>query len=234
MLKQTFDIVFLCKFDKISTAFLSINDFAAFIVSGGYSAFFFFFSLLLLTSLSAAFNVLLHKIKSEQRVDRVRYVLLVASCILVLTLSLLTNSSVKTHDLLTAIIQNLWFLPYLLTASITERDFSRGIINIKDNSFKLKLFILVILFFVLTAAEWIYFKRPQGYARLSLVVGAWLCLYIAILSTQKVPAFIQFLSKCSLGIYGFHVFFLEVTPTFESFSKLIPGLGSIVRFSLVQ
>jgi surface polysaccharide O-acyltransferase-like enzyme len=45
------------------------------------------------------------------------------------------------------------------------------------------------------------------YMRLSLIFGSWLLLYLTLLSKQAVPAIVKFISKCSLGIYGFHVFF---------------------------
>jgi len=231
ILKLVFDAVVLRKTDKLIEEFSSGENFISFVISGGSSAFYFFFSLLFLTALAEGFRLALFRIKSDLSKDRIRYFCLINSCILVFSFPVIVAMT-GNHNWLTAIGNPLCFLSFIFTASISQQEFSKGGINLSKKSFKLKLWTLAFLFLVFTLLEWIFYTKFPHYARVSLVFGSWLLLYSALLSTQKVPKLIRFLSGCSLGIYGFHVFILDITPSFESFSEVLPSSDPLIRFAI--
>jgi hypothetical protein len=118
----------------------------------------------------------------------------------------------------------------VFTTAIAVQEIKQGKLNRITPSIQLKLWGLLVLFLTFTILEWNLFEKFPQYSRLSLVFGSWLLLYLALLSAQKSPPIIQFLSGCSLGIYGLHVFFTDHTLFLESTSEIVPGTGPLIRF----
>ena len=103
---------------------------------------------------------------------------------------------------------------------------------------KLKLCKLCALCLFLIVFEWVVFANISfssklfNYSRLSLVLSSWLIIYLILLSARKPSVIVRFLSGCSLGIYGFHTFFLDSTKFLDNLSQVIPGLGTATEFLL--
>lgn len=205
----------------------SLKMFAYFIVSGNSTPYFFFFSLIFVTVLAEILVLLFERLKNTSAKSNLSYCLLFASCILVFTFStidpIIKHTGIQSS--LLDFINNLtrWdytpfnFLPYVFTTAITVQQYNEGKLTKFTKSLKLKLYCLLFLTIMFVTLEWTWTDKQlliqvdQGpldhYMRLSLVFGSWLLLYLALLSKQAVPEIVKFISKCSLGIYGFHVFF---------------------------
>lgn len=241
-----FDILFIGGMERIAKATSSIKAFLEFIVSGNSTPYFFFFSLIFVTVIAEILVLLFSKIEKPATKISITYCLLFASCILVFSFStvqpLLKYTGIQSSFL--NYINNLagWdytpvnFLPYAFTAAITVQEYKEGKLAKLTKALKRKLYGLLALTLFFFGLEWILTSNglliqvDQGpldhYLRLSLVFGSWLFLYWALISKSKVPAIVKFLSDCSLGIYGFHVFF-----TFEKPLPLgsIPVLGNLFQ-----
>ncbi len=133
---------------------------------------------------------------------------------------------------------------------ITAQEHAQGKLATMTRSLKRKLWSLLGLTLLFFALEWILTSNRlliqvdqaplDHYLRLSLVFGSWLLFYLALLTTKKPSAITQFLSTCSLGIYGFHVFFifkrpipLQSIPILGNLFHALPVLEILTRFSLI-
>lgn len=249
-LKVLFDIFVRGKSERFARVISSPRSIIEFIISGSQSPFFFFFSLIFLTTIATIIITLLKKTEKTSKLI-ISYGLLFFSCVLTFSLSV-TEIVVDavTDDAKTGIVNSIssiafWdynpicFLPYLFTAFIVIQEFKEGKLNSWSSYVNLKLCVLLSLFIFFTILEWHLFEKLLHYSRLSLVFCSWLLLYVALLSPLRAPPAIKFISSCSLGIYGFHVFFTSVILPFidkKSFSHnllLIPGLELIIEFGLV-
>jgi surface polysaccharide O-acyltransferase-like enzyme len=226
--KLTFDFIVTGESSKFEQALSSPGNFIGFIMSGGYSAFYFFFSLLFLTAIAALLVLFFRKI-NRRTIRSINHFCLLISCILVFLFPVI-DSMIYDRELLTQIHNPIAFLPYVFTAAIAAQEFNQGNLNHLSPLFQLKLSGLLVLFLTFTVLEWNLFERFPQYSRLSLVSGSWLLLYLALLTAQKSPPMIQFLSDCSLGIYGLHPFFTDHTLFLESTSEIVPGSGPLIRF----
>lgn len=228
---------------------LSVRTWFEFIVSGGNSPFYFFFSLIFLTILAALLVLFFEKLENLSVRIKVSYLLLFISCMLVFSFSvvdpIISNyigsrgvSLVKTISSIAQWDYNpLNFLPYVFTAAIVVQEFNQGKLKRMTPLFKLKLWSLFSLFLIFTLLEWISLESLIHYSRLSLVFGSWLLLYLALLSTSKVPYIVNLISECSLGLYAIHLFFTHGlfanNANFQSIlSNLVPGLDILAVFLL--
>jgi len=208
-------------------------DLLLFIISGGHTVFYFFFSLLLLTLVAEILVLVIGRSKPTTKL-KISYALLLVSSLVVFLFPLIDLST--GNEILTQIVDPINFLPYVFTAMITTQEFHSGRFEKYASSYKLKLLFLALLFLIFAALEWFIFGNlPHSrlfphYARLSLVLASWALLYLALLSRQKVPARISFLSACSLGIYGFHIFFIEHTGFLEAIPGISGGISILIKF----
>ncbi len=247
-----FDALFFAKIDAINSYFSSLKKIFEFIVSGNSTPYFFFFSLIFVTIISEIFILLFAKIDSSATKLKLNYGLLFASLALIFLFSViepfLEYTGIQSSSL--NVVKNIteWdyspinFLPYVFTAAITAQEYKVGRLDHITPELKRKLSGLMTLSLIFFALEWILTSNRlliqvdqaplDHYLRLSLVFGSWFFLYLALLIERKAPAVIKFLSDCSLGIYGFHVFFTfkHVFPL-----NLIPFLKPLfTRFPLVE
>jgi Acyltransferase family len=255
-----YDVLFIDKAAALQAITASPKAFFEFIVSGNSTPYFFFFSLMLMTILAEVLVLAFGNLKSAGAKIRISYGLLFAACLLIFSFStlepILENTTIQLPGLKT--LNNLagWdytpinFLPYVLTAMITAQEYAQGKLATMTRSLKRKLWGLLGLTLLFFALEWILTSNrlliqvDQGpldhYLRLSLVFGSWLLFYLALLTPKKPSAIIQFLSTCSLGIYGFHVFFifkrpipLQSIPILGNLLHALPVLEIVTRFSLI-
>lgn len=228
---------------------LSVRTWFEFIVSGGNSPFYFFFSLIFLTTIAALLVLFFKKIENLSARIKVSYLLLFISCILVFSFSVVDQIiSNYIGDRESSVIQTIssiarWdynplnFLPYIFTAAIVVQEFNQGKLKKMAPLLKLKLWSLFSLFLVFTLLEWISLESLIHYSRLSLVFGSWLLLYLALLSTSKVPYIFSLISECSLGLYAIHLFFThgffaDNVNFLSVFSNLVPSLAILAEFLL--
>jgi hypothetical protein len=245
--KVLFDIFANGQLETIKQRLSSFRQAIEFIVSGNQSPFFFFFSLIFLSTLAAMLTTLLKRLEKPYMNVPISYGLLFLSCLLVfsfsLTLLLVNPSSGNSEPGFLRAISSIasWdynpisFLPYIFTAFIATQEFNEGKLKSLTLSLKLKLCGLLFLYVMFSVLEWNLFEKLLHYSRLSLIFGSWLLLYLGILSTRKVPGIVKFISTCSLGIYGFHVFFtrvpaLEQTNFIKNFLQTVPGLEILTGF----
>jgi len=217
--KVVFDLLLSGESEALTVGTSSFRKFIEFAVSGGNSPFYFFFALIFITVLAEVLVFLFRKVESISEKLKVAYFLLVCSCILIFYLSIVGllagRAAGQPEAGVSSFISSLalWdynplnFLPYIFTAAIAVQEFNLGKLNQLNRALKTKLGILLCLFLMFSTFEWIVLDDLLQHKRLSLVFGSWLLLYLALLSTQKVPAIVKFISSCSLGIYAFHVFF---------------------------
>lgn len=241
-----FDILFVGGMETLKGPTSSIKAFFEFIVSGNSTPYFFFFSLIFVTVIAEILVLLFNKIEKPAIKISLTYWLLIASCILVFSFStvqpIIKYTGIQSSFL--NFVNNItgWdytpvnFLPYVFTAAITAQEYKEGKLDQVTTFLRRKLYSLLGLTLFFFALEWILTSKGlliqvdqaplDHYLRLSLVFGSWLLLYLAIVSKRQVPAIVQLLSYCSLGIYGFHVFF-----TFEKPLPLasIPVLGNLFQ-----
>jgi len=233
----------------IESAFSSPRAFLEFIVSGSNSPFFFFFSLIFLSTLAAFLSGFFNLIEQRAKVIALKYLLLFLTSAFIFVLSMaeaiVTQLSGQPVSGMVSSIASLvaWdynpisFLPYLFTTAIVAQEVAEKRLTTWSSSMKLKAYILFSLYILFSILEWHFLREKLHYSRLSLVFGSWLLLYWAVLSPRKAPAFIHLLATCSLGIYGFHVFFTEyfspgVTPALESFFQSRPLVEAFATFLL--
>lgn len=217
-----------------------------FIVSGGNSPLYFFFSLIFITFLTEIVILLTEKIRKPAAKIVYTYLLLILACTLIVIFgvcSQFVDSSSDSNSRLFQVLANLgkWdynplnFLPYIFTASIAVKDFRAMESTGKAINLKPKIYTLLFLFMLFSFIEWKYFNDLLHYARLSLVFGSWLLLYLALMSNRKPSQMVKFISSCSLGIYTLHLFFthglLGGEPSvFNPMLQLFPGLATIAEF----
>ncbi|XWK89915.1 MAG: acyltransferase [Phormidium sp.] len=241
-----FDILFFGGMETIQSATSSIKAFLEFIVSGNSTPYFFFFSLIFVTVLAEILVLLFSKIEKPATKITISYWLLLTSCLLVFSFSTI-QPFIKYTGIQSSFlnfINNItgWdytpvnFLPYVFTAAITVQEYKEGKLAKVTKFLKRKLYGLLGLTLFFFALEWILTSNGlliqvdqaplDHYLRLSLVFGSWLLLYLGVISKPQLPATVKLLSDCSLGIYGFHVFF-----TFEKPLPLgsLPVLGSLFQ-----
>lgn len=223
--------------------FSSARKIIEFIVSGGNSPFYFFFSLIFITILAQGLVSWFEVLKQSSVKRIINYCLLGFSCLLVFAFSLLDLINVEAVNINSIANIARWnynplnFLPYIFTAAIVVQEFKEGKLDRFTPSLRLKLYGLLALFLAFVLLEW-NFLNELNYTRLSLVFSSWLFLYLALLSTQKAPAIVKLISKCSLGIYTLHlffthVFFLQDRNLFGALSSLILGLDIFAEFLVV-
>ncbi len=228
--KLIFDFLLEGKSEAIKYGSSSLGKMIGFLISGGYSAFYFFFSLIFLTAITE-FSVQQFRTLNRTSVRQINYWLLLLSCMMIFAFPFI-DSQISDQEALTQIFIPLNFLPYVFTVAITLQEFQAASLQTLTPKLTLKLSCLFASFLFFTILEWVLFHRFPQYSRVSLVFGSWLLLYLALLSRQKVPIILRFLSGCSLGIYGFHVFFVDHTPFLEKLSIFVPGLGPLSRFAI--
>jgi len=255
-----FDILFVGKWDTVRGLTSSPKAFLEFIISGNSTPYFFFFSLIFVTVIAEIFILLFSKVEKPSTKISISYCLLFASSILIFSLSTI-QPIIKYTGIQSSFLNHLnnitgWdytpvnFLPYVFTAAITVQEYKQGKLEKVTKSLKRKLYGLLILTLMLFTLEWTLTSKGlliqvdqaplDHYLRLSLVFGSWLLLYLALLSKHKVPAIIKFLSECSLGIYGFHVFFtfkrplpLDSIPLIGNLFQAVPVLQILATFFVV-
>ncbi len=249
-----FDILFIGKFESIKQSISSVKSFLEFIVSGNSTPYFFFFSLIFLTTLAAIFNSLLSKQEASSTRSKISYLLLFISSALLFLASAIeaianyTNFQSPYFKVITNIIHwdyhPLNFLPYIFASAITVQEYQDGKLNELTQWLKTKLVALFTLGLTFFLLEWILTSNRiliqvdqaplDHYMRLSLLFASWLLLYLGILSKYQVPRLIKFISRYSLGIYGFHVFFIfKGAFRFDHLFVEAPLLGIIINFLLI-
>jgi hypothetical protein len=254
-----FDILFVDGFAAIGAATSSLKAFLEFIVSGHNTPYFFFFSLIFVTVLAEILILLFGKIENASTKISISHWLLLASCTLIFSFSTI-ELIIKYTGIESSFLNFLknfiaWdynpinFLPYVFTSAITVQEYQEGKLAQVTKFLQRKLYVLLSLTLMFFALEWILTSKgiliqlDQGllnhYLRLSLVFGSWLLLYLAIISKRQVPSIVKFLSDCSLGIYGFHVFFtyknllnVDTIPVIGNLFQAFPVLGILVTFSI--
>jgi len=246
--KIVFDILLTGKSESLQNSTTSIRAFIEFIVSGGNSPLYFFFSLAFITGLT---EVVIFGLRRTQKTSLRRIIIyssLLASCILVFIFSLLRLPS--TIENATGVVRvassiaqwdynPLNFLPSIFTTVLVVEEFNAEQLKSMNSEIKTRLYVLLSLFMTFAIYEWNLRQDLLHYSRLSLVFGSWLLLYLALLSTRKVPAAVQFLSGCSLGLYTFHLFFthgvFEKYPNlFTPLAKVIPGLDILIMLFITS
>lgn len=252
-----FDILFVDKFEAVKTATSSIKQFVLFVISGNNTPYFFFFSLTFITIIAEFLIWLFGSLKKPSSRIVISYGLLIFTSILVFSFSTLqpiinyTGIQSPLLDVVSSLTSwdynPLNFLPYIFTAAIVTQEYNQGKLAKITKPLKQKLYILLALSLTFFALEWILTSNKlliqvdqaplDHYMRLSLVFASWLLLYVGLLSKQKIPASIKFLSSCSLGIYGFHVFFifkrllpLENLPVMGPLFQAVPVLQILTNF----
>ncbi|HEY9651823.1 MAG TPA: acyltransferase family protein [Coleofasciculaceae cyanobacterium] len=226
---------------------LSLQELVQIIVSGGKSPFYFFFSLIFIILLTEPLIALFRRLENPRTRITISYSFLFISCALVFLFSfnplIISSFNITKEITFFRVIYNLgeWhynplnFLPYIFTTAITVQEFKAGKLKKLTSAIKLKLYVLLALFLMFTVLEWSLLEKLVHYARLSIVFGSWLLIYLALLSTRKPPTTIKFLSACSLGIYGFHPFFTHIlyplnTNFLLTLDQIMPGLDTLVKF----
>jgi surface polysaccharide O-acyltransferase-like enzyme len=241
-----FDILFRGQLESIKLTTSSFRKLVEFIVSGGNSPFFFFFSLIFVTAVTEMLILMFGRLRIPSTKKKIiSYCLLLASCILVFSFSVVepiaNYTGIQLTNLNSLINITKWdynplnFLPYIFTAAITAKEYSEGKLKEITVSLKLRLYGLFALFLIFSALEWTLLSGLLHYARISLVLGSWLLLYLTLLSKCEVPKSIKFISACSLGIYGFHVFFTHALilgdiSFFSSLFQMFPSLEILTIF----
>jgi hypothetical protein len=230
-----------------------------FIVSGNTTPYFFFFSLIFVTCLAQVLLLFFVRIGSEHQ-KAISYYGLMLSCIMIVGFATANFFMVQRNlqwpgiGFFNSLSQwdynPLVFIPYIFTAFITVQDLKENNPQRSNESLRLKLWILFVLAIAFFILEWhltalgvlinLGNTPLQHYMRPSLVFGSWLLLYLALLSEQRVPVIIKFISQCSLGIYGFHVFLtfrksldIKHLAYVDGIAKLSPVLGILLYFTLV-
>lgn len=244
--KIVFDILLTGKSEPLQNSTTSIRAFIEFIVSGGNSPLYFFFSLAFITGLTEVVIFGLRRTPKTLSRRIIIYSSLLASCLLVFIFSLLKlPGTIESATGLVRVASNIaqWdynplnFLPYIFTTALVVEEFNAGQLKSMNPGIKIRLYVLLSLVIMFAIYEWNLKQDLLHYSRLSLVFGSWLLLYLALLSTRKVPAIVQFLSGFSLGLYTFHLFFthglFEKYPNLSTpLAKVIPGLDSLIIFSI--
>ncbi|MGA7934133.1 MAG: acyltransferase family protein [Kovacikia sp.] len=252
-----FDILFVGKFNVVTDTLSSVKSLVLFIVSGHSTPYFFFFSLIFVTVVAELLTLLLNRLEKPSVRKSISYSLLIASSLLVFafaTIEPIIKATGMQSSLLTVLnhlagwdYNPLNFLPYAFTAAITMQEYSEGKLGNSTKFLKRKLYGLLTLTVLFFSLEWILTSNGlliqvdqaplDHYMRLSLVFGSWLLLYLALLIKHKASAAILFVSQCSLGIYGFHVFFifkrplpLGDLPWIGHFIQAVPALQSLTAF----
>ncbi len=244
--KIIFDILLNGSFDQLKSNLSSPRQLFEFIVSGANSPLYFFFSLIFITFLAEIVILLIGKIRKVMTRVTYIYFSLILSCTLIVVFGVFGQFFDHFNDSGSRLFQVLaslgeWdynplnFLPYIFTASIAVKDFRAMESKEEAINLKPKVYALLFLFVVFSFVEWKYFNDLLHYARLSLVFGSWLLLYLAFLSNRKPSAVVKFISSVSLGVYTLHLFFthglLASEPNVFSYvSQIFPGLATIAEF----
>jgi len=234
--KLTFDFLFKEDSWTNSIKVQSLIDLAAFIIGGGNTIFYFFFSLLFLTLITELLILFFGNQKLSIDKLSISYYLLIGSSLLIFSFPLI--DIIYGNEMLTNVINPINFLPYIFTSIIVAQEFNSGKLENLTSEYRLKIIALSLLFLFLAGLEWFIFKDASHsrlfphYSRLSLVVASWIFLYLALFSIQQVPTPISFLAGCSLGIYGFHTFFLDYMSSFNSIPQIIPGMSILIKFMI--
>ena len=258
-----FDILFAGGIEQIRRATSSLKTFIEFIVSGNSTPYFFFFSLILLTTLAQILIQLFSKIEKASIKINISYFLLFVTSLFIFTFSAIEPimNATGVQSSLLNLLNNIarWdytpvnFLPYIFTSAITVQEYKQGKLEKVTKSLKIKLYILLALTLIFFALEWILTSKGlliqvdqaplDHYLRVSLIFGSWLLLYLGIVLKPTIPPVIKFLSECSLGIYGFHVFFifkrsyrvvsLSSIPVLSDLFQAVPALEIIIDFLVV-
>lgn len=240
-----FDIFFVGGLEAVKGAASSLKAFLEFIVSGNSTPYFFFFSLIFVTIIAEGLILLFNKLEKASTKITINYCLLIASSLLIFvffTIELIIDRAVIQSSFLNY-LNNIarWdytplnFLPYVFTTAITVQEYNEGRLEEVTKSLKRKLYSLLILTLGFFTLEWtltsngLLIQVDQApldhYLRLSLVFGSWLLLYLALLAKRKASTIVKFLSGCSLGIYGFHVFLIKKPLPFRN----IPFLDNLFQ-----
>ncbi|XHX79375.1 MAG: acyltransferase family protein [Stenomitos frigidus ULC029] len=255
-----FDIVFVDGLEGLKRTTSSPKFFLEFIVSGNSTPYFFFFSLIFVTIVAECLILLFRKIGKSSVKQRISYSLLFVSLLFLVACS--TIGSIITYTgiqppvfkILSSIASwdytPLNFLPYVFTAAIVSQEYNQGKLDRLTSQLKLKLVGLLFLTLLFFALEWIFTSNKlliqvdqaplDHYLRVSLVFGSWLLLYLALMTKWSVPKVVKFISRCSLGLYGFHVFFtfkrplnFDSLPLLGGFFQVFPVLETITVFLTV-
>jgi len=236
LLKIIFDFVLNKNTEIFRTVFSSTSDTFLFVISGGHTIFYFFFSLLFTTTICEFLVIFEEKRKIKLNSVKLSYLLLFLSCVLIFCFPLI-DIYFNKKEVFTYVANPLNFLPYVFTAKIVAQEFISNKLKKLTSSLSINLSLLFAFCVSLIIFEWIFLKDLPHYSRLfpnysriSLVFVSFFLLYISVLSTRSVPTIINFISKYSLGIYGFHIFFIDYVVLFDNLSPLLPSLITITKF----
>lgn len=245
-----FNILLNGKLESLQSSISSIKSLIEFVVGGGNSPLYFFFSLAFITVIAEGVVLGLGKIRKDILKHSILYILLGASCVLLIVFSLLRTPDALFENV-PSFVRSLssfsqWaynplnFLPYVFTTAIVVQEYKLGLLRRENSKLRLKLLIFIVLFLIFATLEWVFSLEPASsqhllhYSRLSLVFGSWILLYLAILSERAVPKIVRFISSCSLGIYTLHLFFsygLFENPALTAFNPVLQSsLNLIVLF----
>jgi fucose 4-O-acetylase-like acetyltransferase len=193
---------------------INIKRFLIMIVTGSRGELFFLFSLIFISCLAFINSKYL---LSNKNSFLTQLFLLFWS---LLILWLVSFSTVITNRTIFSAYWNpVCFIPYIFSSSIlvlVNEQPKFGLVTFLQRKRLSFILLLFSTFLLLSWLEWRNFNIPSAfggyllppYARASLVIGAFVACYCAILYKRKPPNLIQDLSQESLGIYLLHGYFL--------------------------
>lgn len=197
---------------------LNLQNLVETIVFGTRPELFFLFSLILISWLCFINSkyLLVHKHRFLTQL-----ILMLTSLFFLIFISLYTLATQRF--VLSAYWNPLCFVPYIFSASILaiiDENIEISLAKYFHKKRMLFIFILFSIFIFLSWLEWQIFNVPSAfdgyllppYARPSLVIGAFLVCYCAILYKGQSPSLINDLAQESLGIYllhGYALFLIE-------------------------
>lgn len=197
---------------------LNLQNLVETIVFGTRPELFFLFSLILISWLCFINSkyLLVHKHRFLTQL-----ILMLTSLFFLIFISLYTLATQRF--VLSAYWNPLCFVPYIFSASILaiiDENIEISPTKYFHKKRMLFIFILFSIFIFLSWLEWQIFNVPSAfdgyllppYARPSLVIGAFLVCYCAILYKGQSPSLINDLAQESLGIYllhGYALFLIE-------------------------
>lgn len=212
--------------------FFSLKKAFVFILSSGESVYYYLFTLILLTATSHLNLMMIHLIPDRTKMFS-QLSLLFCSCLLVLLCSILPTLS-DGFGALVKVWNPINFLPCVFVSFLIYQE-SEKEVKITNGKTQVKLLTLLTIFVLASTLEWIFLGdleiwKPNAlpeYARISLVFGSWLLVYLSILVKSNVPKPVRFLSDLSLGIYCLHYFFVKI------FSCMFSSNIIVFTFSLI-
>jgi surface polysaccharide O-acyltransferase-like enzyme len=189
--------------------------FLSVVIMGSNSELFFLFSLIFVTFLAFLNTILFFNGKTSLFIQSILLLLSLVAIVFQDTTTLLTHKSIFSEYW-----NPICFIPYVFSSSILvllHQEGSKSIFHSWLGKNKLFFISLLFMFFILSSClEWQLLSLPKffngyllpPYARVSLVFGALMTTYCAILVSKKSGNLIQQVSQESLGIYLIHSYLL--------------------------